>query len=165
MRPSSVLKNVFTLLASLAVVFAAAGIGSVAVNMTLRSWYTLVQKPAWNPPDWVFGPVWTLLYIMMAVSAWLVLRERPVDRGRAHRALAWFALQLVLNAAWSWFFFAWRQPGWAFVEILALWLAIVMTALASWRVNRVAAYLLVPYLAWVTFAATLNGSIWALTSK
>ena len=165
MTGRSMLKNAGTLLAMLVAAFAAAGVGAIAVNLTLRSWYKLIQKPDWNPPDWVFGPVWTLLYILMAVSAWLVWQKRPVDRRGVDRALTWFAVQLGLNAAWSWIFFAWRQPGWAFVEILALWLAIALTALASWRINRFAAFLLVPYLGWVTFAVVLNGSIWALNSK
>jgi tryptophan-rich sensory protein len=100
----------------------------------------------------------------MAVSAWLVWKKRSVSPISATTALAWFGLQLVLNTAWSWIFFAWRQPGWAFVEIVALWIAILMTILTSAKVDRIAAYLLVPYFLWVTFAASLNGMIWRLNS-
>jgi benzodiazapine receptor len=132
--------------------FAAAGIGMIAVNQTLQSWYLELRKPAWNPPNWVFGPVWTLLYAAMAISAWLVWKNRAANPEAARAALGWFVAQLVLNTAW------------AFAEIVVLWIAIVCTILTSWRVNQLAAILLVPYLAWVTFASSLNGTIWLLNA-
>jgi tryptophan-rich sensory protein len=124
------------------------------------AWYAALVKPAWNPPSWLFGPVWTALYTLMAISAWLVWR-----RGGARapgRPLGWFLLQLALNAAWSPLFFGMKRMGWAFAEIVLLWLAIVATLRAFAPVHRVAAALLVPYLAWVTFATVLNGTLWWL---
>ncbi len=156
--------NAPALIVSLVICFAAAGVGSVAVNQTLQTWYTELRKPDWNPPNWVFGPVWTALYTAMAIAAWLVWKNRSGNATAARSALAWFGLQLALNTAWSFIFFGWRLPGWAFVEILALWVTILITILASWRVSRAAAILLVPYLLWVTFATSLNGKIWWLNS-
>ncbi len=148
----------------IAICFAASGVGVLAVNQTLDSWYVMLRKPPWNPPNGLFGPVWTSLYTMMAVSAWLTWRHRANDPAAVRFAVGWFGMQLVLNALWSWVFFAWQQPGWAFVEILFLWMAIVATICSEWRISRIAALLMVPYLAWVTFAATLNGTIWRLNS-
>jgi tryptophan-rich sensory protein len=117
-------------------------------------------KPAWNPPAWVFGPVWTVLYLMMAVAAWLVWRRRGF--AGAPWALGLFVLQLALNTLWSAIFFGLRRPGVAAIEILLLWLAILATLIAFAPVSRLAAILLAPYLAWVTFAAVLNFTIWRM---
>jgi translocator protein len=173
-------RSFFALFIWILICFAASGVGAVAVNQTLDSWYVMLRKPSWNPPNWVFGPVWTALYTMMAVSAWLTWRRRlytmmAVSAWLTWRrrlecpagvrvALGWFAVQLVLNALWSWLFFAWRQPGWGFAEIIILSFAIAMTMGSEWRVSRPAALLMVPYLAWVTFASALNGAIWRLNS-
>lgn len=141
--------------------FLAAGLGSLFTAASVGSWYAGLAKPSWNPPAWVFGPVWTVLYVMMAVAGWLVWR-RP---GAASRlALRWFGVQLVLNVGWSAVFFGLRMPGLAFVEILALWLAIVATLTSSWGVSRLAGILLVPYLLWVSFAVALNFAIWRLNA-
>jgi benzodiazapine receptor len=134
--------------------FAAAGIGSLLTAPALSGWYELLRKPSWNPPGWVFGPVWTALYLSLAVAAWLVWRERGLSG--AALPLTLFAAQLLLNAAWSGLFFALRLPWLAFAEIVLLWGAILATLLAFWRVTPIAGWLLVPYLAWVTFAAALN---------
>jgi tryptophan-rich sensory protein len=142
--------------------FAASAIGAIAVARSLNDWYLALRKPAWNPPNWVFGPVWTTLYTMMAVSAWLVWRRRAEQPRETAVALSVFVAQLVLNAFWSWLFFGWRLPGLAFVEVVALWIAIAITIERSYRVSRPAALLLIPYLGWVTFASALNGSIWYL---
>jgi tryptophan-rich sensory protein len=123
-------------------------------------WYLALNKPSWHPPTWVFGPVWSTLYVMMAVSAWLVWQQGGFARQR--RALTLFLVQLVLNAAWSPLFFGLKQPGVAFAEILLLWLAIAATIVSFHRVHRIAAWLLVPYIAWVSFAAFLNGVLWQL---
>jgi translocator protein len=123
-------------------------------------WYAALNKPTWNPPAWVFGPVWSTLYMMMAVSAWLVWRQGGFARQRGPLTL--FLVQLVLNAAWSPLFFGLQRPGVAFAEIIVLWLAIACTIIAFRRVHRIAASLLVPYLAWVSFAAFLNGTLWQL---
>ncbi len=134
----------------------------VGAFFTPGAWYAELDKPSWNPPSWVFGPVWTALYATMGVSAWLVWRERGLSGARG--ALTLFDVQLALNAAWSWLFFGLQRPGLAFAEIVALWLAIVATLAAFARHSRPAAWLLSPYLAWVTFAAALNFAIWRLNA-
>jgi len=133
------------------------------------AWYAALEKPAWNPPAWVFAPVWTLLYAMMAVAGWLVWRAGGSAVGGAGApsrgiALGVYALQLVLNGAWSWLFFGLQRPGLAFAEIVALWLAILATTVLFWRVKPLAGALLVPYLAWVAFAAVLNLALWRLNA-
>lgn len=137
--------------------FLAAALGSLAMP---GAWYSNLNKPPWNPPSWIFGPVWTALYTMMAVAAWLVWRRGGWTGQR--RALACFLVQLALNALWSPLFFGLKNPGLAFAEIVLLWLAILATVLAFWKAHRVASGLLVPYLAWVTFAAGLNYTLWQL---
>lgn len=124
-------------------------------------WYDALQKPSWNPPNWIFGPVWSALYLAMAIAAWLVWRERrnPPD---VRPALAMWGVQLALNAAWSWLFFGLHEMAWALAEILTLWGAIAVTAILFRRHNRLAAWLLVPYLAWVGFASFLNYTLWQL---
>jgi tryptophan-rich sensory protein len=119
------------------------------------AWYASLDKPSWNPPSWIFGPVWTLLYILMAVAAWLVWRERGWTG-----VLLLFLLQLALNAAWSPLFFGLKRPLWGLVDIVALWLAIGATVIGFARVRPLAALLLAPYWAWVTFAAVLNFELW-----
>jgi translocator protein len=123
-------------------------------------WYLALNKPAWQPPTWLFGPVWSTLYLMIGVAGWLVWKQG----GFAYRRgpLTLFFVQLALNAAWSPLFFGLKQPGVAFAEIIVLWLAIAATIAAFWRVHRIAAALLVPYLAWVSFAAFLNWTLWQL---
>jgi tryptophan-rich sensory protein len=125
-------------------------------------WYVALKKPAWNPPPWIFGPVWTALYTMMAVAAWLVWKRGGFAARRGPLAL--FLTQLVLNAAWTPLFFGLHQPGFACAEIVSLWLAIAATLAAFWPLNRVSAWLLAPYLAWVSFAAALNFALWRLNS-
>jgi translocator protein len=143
---------------SLAACFGAALFGNQFTEPAIPTWYASLDKPAWTPPNWLFGPVWTLLYISMAVAAWLVWRERGF--GGAPLPLGLFCLQLLLNAIWSFLFFGLRNPGLAFAEIVLLWLAILATTLSFRRVNRTAALLLVPYLLWVTYASALNFEIW-----
>lgn len=123
-------------------------------------WYDALRKPPFQPPKWVFGPVWTVLYAAMAVAAWRVWRRAGWDGARGPLTL--FLVQLALNVAWSWLFFAWRRPDLASVEIVVLWLAILATLLAFLRVDRAAAWLLAPYLAWVTFATALTIALWRL---
>lgn len=128
----------------------------------MGDWYAALHKPSWNPPPWVFGPAWTFLYITMAVAAWLVWREGGWKAQR--RALGLFIVQWFLNALWTPLFFGAHLPGVAFGEIVLLWLAIAATLVAFWRVKKAAGLLLVPYLAWVSFAAALNFTIWRLNS-
>jgi tryptophan-rich sensory protein len=120
-------------------------------------WYASLNKPEWNPPSWIFGPVWTALYLMMAGSAWLVWR-----RDGWRRPLWLYFTQLALNAAWTPVFFGAREIGWALVLIVVLWLAILVTLLSFLRVSRVAGGMLLPYLAWVSFAAFLNFTLWRM---
>jgi tryptophan-rich sensory protein len=150
------------LLVSLAVCFGVQAVSGVLTASGVRDWYPTLLKPGWTPPDWVFFPVWTVLYLLMAVAAWLVWHHA---RGPGRRtALVLFAVQLVLNAAWSGLFFALRSPGAAFAEIIALWVAITATLVSFGRASPAAAGLLVPYLLWVTYATALNGAIWVMNS-
>ena len=156
------LRQTIGLAVSLAVCFGAAGFGSMLTTPSIGQWYATLAKPAWTPPNWVFGPVWSLLYLAMAVAAWLVWRR--VGFPHASSALNLFAVQLVLNICWSAIFFGAHRPGLAFAEILLLWLAILATMVAFRPLSRAAAWLLVPYLFWVAYAAVLNFSIWRLNA-
>lgn len=138
---------------------AVSAIGAVA-SIEASSFYGQLVQPAWAPPGWLFGPVWTLLFALMAVAAWLVWRGGGFRANRV--ALILFLVQLVFNALWSWLFFAWQLGGLAFADILLLWLLIVATLVAFWRVRALAGALLLPYLLWVSFAAALNYSVWQL---
>lgn len=147
-------------LAWLALCVATSSLGAIA-SINARSFYAGLICPDWAPPGWVFGPVWSALFLAMAVAAWLVWRV-PQDSPARSRALRWFVIQLAANALWSWLFFAWHLGGAAFAEVLLLWLLIASTLLAFWRVQRLAALLLLPYLLWVSFAAVLNYTVWQL---
>ncbi|WP_165249055.1 TspO/MBR family protein [Paludisphaera soli] len=146
----------------LLVTAAAAALGSMATIPNVDSWYAGLRKPPWTPPNWLFGPAWTLLYTLMAVAAWLVWRRRDVDPQARRNALGCWAFQLALNAAWSWLFFGFQKPGLAFVELVSLWLMILATLVSFAGIDRKAAALLVPYLMWVTYAWALNGAIYRL---
>jgi translocator protein len=135
-----------------------AGLGAAWTNLSVGDWYATLNKPSWNPPKWVFGPVWTTLYIMMAIAAWLVWQSKGL--ADAWLQLLLFGVQSFLNAAWSALFFSMRNPGIAFADIVLLWFAILATIIAFGRVSNLAALLLFPYLAWVSFATALNWSIW-----
>jgi len=124
------------------------------------AWYRQLRRPSWNPPDWVFAPAWTLLFVAIAVSAWLVWRASGL--AGAAGALAIWLISLGFNAAWSWLFFGRKQMGWAFAELVGLWLSILATIVAFAPHSTTAAWLLVPYLAWVTFAGALNFTLWRL---
>jgi benzodiazapine receptor len=158
-------RSTLALLLSFAICFGAALLGSMLTRPSLPVWYAGIDKPPWTPPNWIFGPVWSTLFAMMAVAAWLVWRVRDAAPALVRLALSLFALQLALNVGWSLCFFRLRQPGLAFVEILFLWLAILITVAAFGRVSRGAALLLVPYLAWVSFAAFLNFAIWRMNAS
>jgi tryptophan-rich sensory protein len=154
--------QILGLLGWLLVSFAAAAIGSVA-SIRAPAFYTRLVQPGWAPPPWVFGPVWTVLYTLMGVAAWLVWRSGGF---RVHRrALTLFLVQLAFNALWSWLFFAWHRGGLAFADILVLWLLIAATLVSFWRVRPLAGGLLIPYLLWVSFASALNYVIWQLNPQ
>ena len=136
---------------------AAGGIGAIA-SASAGEFYSQLTRPSWAPPGWLFGPVWTALYLMMGAAAFLVWRERGWDGART--VLLFFAAHLVLNALWSWLFFRWRLGAGSFIEIVVLWLTIVALVVAFARIRTSAALLMLPYLAWVTFASVLNFTLW-----
>jgi benzodiazapine receptor len=150
------------LLLLLAACFAAAVLGSWFNLGPLQDWYPSLRKPTWTPPNWVFAPVWTMLYVLMALAAWLVWLRAGWPACRA--AMTLFIVQLILNAAWSGLFFSLHQPGIAFAEIVVLWFAIAATLWHFGRISTLAAGLFTPYLLWVTFAAILNGTIWRMNA-
>lgn len=139
--------------------FATAAIGALA-STDAGAFYGRLARPSWAPPGWVFGPVWSIVYALMAVSAWWVWRARGF--GGARKALVVFIVQLAANALWSWLFFVWHQGGLAFAEVLLLWCLIVATVVLFGRISTFAAVLLLPYLAWVTFASALTYAVWRL---
>ncbi|MFP4542253.1 MAG: TspO/MBR family protein [Opitutales bacterium] len=147
---------------SLLVTFLVAALAGVA-SAGAGDFYVELTQPPWAPPGWLFGPVWSVLYALMAVAAWLYWRQAGWEGGRW--GLALYAVQLVLNGLWSWLFFEWREGAWAFVEIMLLWITLVATVAVFARRSWLAAGLLVPYLAWVTFAAALCHTIWQLNPE
>jgi tryptophan-rich sensory protein len=148
-----------SLLAWLGVSFSAAAIGAVA-SARAGEFYMQLVRPDWAPPAWLFAPVWSVLYLLIGIAAWLVWRERGLHGARL--AMGLFIIQLAANALWTWLFFAWRQGALAFIEILLLLVLIVATLIAFWRVRPLAGVLLLPYLAWVAFATALTYAIWQL---
>ena len=157
-RPS-LASQAFAFAVALLACFATAAVGALA-SIDAAGFYAQLVQPPWAPPAWLFGPAWTVLFLLMSVAAWLVWRRHGL--GGARVALGLFAVQLVANALWSWLFFAWRLGGPAFAEVIVLWLLIAATAWQFWRLHRLAALLLVPYLAWVAFAAALNFTLWRM---
>jgi benzodiazapine receptor len=153
----SAARQSLALLLAFALCFAAAGIGALA-SINASSFYAQLDRPAWAPPASAFGPVWSLLYALMAVAVWLVWRRHGTAAARG--AFMLFAVQLVFNAAWTWLFFAWQRGALAAVEIGVLWLLIGATVMRFWWLHRGAALLLLPYWAWVSFAAALSFSLW-----
>ncbi len=149
----------FGLVVWLAVSFVAAAIGGIA-SAKAGLFYRQLARPDWAPPGWLFGPVWTVLYVLMGIAAWLVWRVRGFRASRA--ALILFIIQLAANALWTWIFFVWRHGALAFVEILVLWGLILGTAVGFWRARPLAGVLLFPYVAWVTFASALTFAVWRL---
>lgn len=136
--------------------FLVAAIGGIATGSSVKTWYRQLNRPTWTPPDWLFGPVWTILYFMMAIAAWLVWKS---PEGQKDRALFWYWLQLLLNGAWSWLFFYLQSPWLGFIEIIALVLAVLKTIREFAYVRPAAALLLIPYLLWIIFASALNFAI------
>ncbi len=149
-------QKVIGLIGWLALCFAVSAVGAIA-SINAGAFYGELTQPAWAPPPGVFGPVWTALYALMGIAAWLVWRENGFRAQRS--ALLLFLAQLGINALWSWLFFAWHLGAWALADIALMWLIIVGTMVLFWRVRPVAGLLLAPYLAWVSFAAALNFSL------
>ena len=157
MSPRDILKLVVSIIACLA----AGAIGSIFTRSAIPTWYATLEKPTFNPPNWLFAPVWTLLYLLMGIAAFLVWRKGLENR-QVRIALIVFLVQLILNALWSVVFFGLESPLYGLIVIVALWVAILFTVLKFYRVSLAASVLLWPYLLWVTFAAVLNSSIWLL---
>ena len=153
-------KDILALVLLVGICVGIGGLGGAVTASSVTEWYPTLTKPSFNPPNWIFGPVWTTLYVMMGIAAWRVWRA--ADRDTARGPLAVFALQLAVNLGWSIAFFGLRDPGLAVAVILALDLLVVATALMFRRIDRIAAMLLVPYLAWIAFATVLNIAIWRL---
>lgn len=162
MPPPAKQEQLVGLVAWLAVSFVAAAIGGAA-SIQAGSFYTQLVRPAWAPPPSIFGPVWTILYALMGIAAWLVWRVGGFRAARS--ALTLFLVQLAVNALWTWLFFGWNRGAVAFADILLLWALIVATLVAFWRIRPLAGSLLVPYLLWVSFAAALNYSLWQLNPQ
>jgi tryptophan-rich sensory protein len=141
--------------------FIAAGIGGAA-SVRAGAFYAQLARTDWAPPSWVFGPVWTVLYALMGIAAWLVWRVGGFRAARS--ALTMFIAQLALNALWSWLFFGWQRADLAFADIVLLWVLILAISIAFWKIRPLAGALLIPYLLWVSFAGALNYSIWQLNS-
>jgi translocator protein len=146
--------------AFLVVTFLAAGIGSFATFRSVGTWYPTLEKPAWTPPSALFGPVWSILYVLMAVAAWRVWCKQTGPQATA--VLRFYGAQLALNALWSVLFFGMRRPDLALFDIAALWLLLVIGLMRFWRADRIAGALWTPYVAWVSFASALNAAVWHL---
>lgn len=155
-------RSALVLVALIVVCFAVAGVGSLLTTPQTASggWYGTLDKPSFTPPNWLFGPVWTVLYLSMAVSGWLVWRREGFAGAKLPMTL--FFVQLGLNLLWNVAFFGAESPALGLVDILALWMVILLTIIAFFRISQFAGWLLMPYLAWVTFATLLNASIWWL---
>lgn len=157
LKPS---QDVLGLVVFLALCLAVSGIGAAVTATSVGTWYQALQKPPFNPPDWVFAPVWTTLYVLMAIAGWCVWRQARFETGR--KALTVFAIQLALNLAWSFLFFGLQRVDLALIEIVILLLAIIANTILFWRIDRLAGALFVPYVLWVTYATVLNASLWRL---
>jgi benzodiazapine receptor len=153
-------RNLVGLFAFIVICLIISGIGGTITASSVETWYQALEKPIFNPPDWVFAPVWTLLYIIMGIAAWRVWRLRSFEA--TGKALGVFALQLGFNLAWSFLFFGLQRIDLALVEIVILLVAIIVNAIMFWRIDRLAGLMLMPYIAWVTYATVLNASLWLL---
>ena len=141
------------------------GIGAISGLFTasnVQTWFVTVAKPSFNPPGWLFAPVWTTLYIMMGIAFFLVWKNETVQKSIKQKAIILFAIQMVLNFLWSFIFFQQHEIGWALVDIVLLWIFILLTIFSFAPISRTAAWLLVPYISWVSFATILNFAIWQL---
>ncbi len=155
-------RDIIGLVGWLALAYAVAAIGAIA-SINAGAFYAELIRPAWAPPGWLFAPVWSTLYGLMGIAAWLVWRQRGFNSARA--ALGVFIVQLAANALWSWLFFVWRHGGLAFADAVILCCLIVATVISFWRISILAGALLLPYLAWVTFASALTLSVWRLNPE
>ena len=155
------MKPAVKLIISIAIPLAIGAIASLFTSASVNGWYTTIYKPSFNPPNWIFAPVWTGLYIMMGIAFYLIWKSHP-DENVKNRAIDLYLLQLAFNFLWSFIFFYLHQPGWALVDIIALWIAILLTIVSFGKISVTAAWLLLPYICWVSFAAILNFFIWKM---
>lgn len=151
--------NIYKLILAIAICQLAGIIGALFTSPAIKTWYSTLVLPVLNPPSWIFGPVWTLLYLLMGIAAYLVWQQGKKKRSIPIKV---FALQLFLNSIWSILFFGLQKPGLALIDILTLLISIVWTMVLFFKISKPAAYLLVPYILWVSFATYLNYSIWIL---
>ena len=160
MATASTFRSWFALAGFIAASFVTGAIGSWATIVNVRAWYPLLNKPTWNPPGWIFGPVWSLLYVLMGVAIWRVWRTGNKENSSAIKgAVAVYFVQLVFNALWSVLFFGLKKPGWALADISVLWFILVGLLIHIWRIERIAGLLWLPYVLWVSFATVLNTAI------
>jgi tryptophan-rich sensory protein len=157
------MSNTIKLIISIAIPLIIGGSSGFFTTAEIPGWYQTINKPSWNPPSWIFGPVWTTLYILMGIALFLIWRSDSNPEFK-RTAIMLFAIQLVLNFFWSFIFFKQHQIGLALVEIIAMWLFILLTIFSFAKINNLAAWLLVPYISWVSFASILNYTIWKLNS-
>jgi translocator protein len=155
------MNNIIKLIIAIAIPLAIGALGSYFTMPAVNGWYQTINKPSWNPPNWIFAPVWTTLYVLMGIAFYLVWKSGNNSTTK-RIAISFFIVQLALNSLWSVIFFNQRQLGWAFAEIILLWLFILFTIFAFANINKTAAWLLVPYISWVSFATILNYTIWQL---
>ena len=166
MKQKSDLKNSKTLLLlfiSIVLCQLAGLIGAIFTFSAIPTWYSTLAKPSFSPPNFIFGPVWTILYTLMGISLFLIWRK-GLRKTKVRKAVKIFMIHLFFNAIWSIIFFGFRNPGVAFVEIVMLWFLIVLTIKRFWKIDKLAAYLLLPYLLWVSFASFLNFTVWKLNT-
>ncbi len=154
--------NVLKLIVSIVLILGIGSLGAVFTTSEIPTWYAGLQKPSFNPPNYLFGPVWSVLYLLMGISFYLIW-EQPAASIKS-TAITLFIIQFALNFCWSIIFFKYHQLGWALVEIIAMWLFILLTIVWFAKLNKTAAWLLVPYISWVSFATLLNFALWRLNS-
>ncbi len=150
--------KIFKLIVFILICQGAGAIGALFTSPAISNWYTTIQKPSFNPPNWIFAPVWTLLFLLMGISLYFVWSKGWEDK-KIKIAVFIFGVQLALNIFWSFLFFDLQSPLYAFIEIFILWLAILLTIISFYKISKIAAYLLLPYILWVSFASLLNFSI------
>lgn len=154
------MKKILRLFGCILLPLSIGAISGIATSSGIDNWFMELNKPFFNPPNYVFGPVWTLLYLLMGISFFLILESPPGDMKR--KAIMLFSIQLVLNFLWSFLFFKFHLLGLALVEIVLIWISILAMIISFYKINRSAAWLQIPYLLWVSFASVLNGAIWWL---
>lgn len=154
------MRKVITFIICISIPLMVGGIAGFATSSAIGSWYAELNKPSFNPPNYLFGPVWSTLYFLMGISLFLIWQASESEVRK--KALRLFLIQLALNFAWSFIFFYFQSPSWAFLEIIILWIFIVLWIVVSLKVSKVAGYLQIPYLLWVSFASVLTGAIWYL---